>query len=130
MNDIASNASMTVAAQPVENEATADPLKADKPKYETSHTFKLTTPVKFRNQTLDSVTIRAPRGLDVFEIGQLPSENVYTETGMTVHMRGDVLKLYLKRLSDYDEPVFYAMLACDLRTIYDWLVLQLRSAGN
>ena len=100
------------------------------PKFEPSKTFQLSTPVKHGTSMVSEITLRTPKGLDLFEVGGLPSQTLWTQGSMTVKMDTPVFQSWLTRLSEYPMPVFYQVPAGDLRAMYQWLIDILSASGN
>jgi len=93
--------------------------------------FKLSHPIKKPDgQLITEITCRVPSGLDLFEIGGLPTRTVWAQTGMSVEMDSDRLKRWLSRIANWDTPTLYHADARDIRSMYEWLVGELNPAGN
>ena len=109
----------------------AKPLDA-LPKWEPEHTFKLTNPVQRANGTVvTEVKLRAPNGLDMFEVGGLSTKTQWNPQGMTVEMDPERTKKWLSRLAvDVDMPTLYRAPARDIRAMFEWLTTELQQAGN
>jgi len=111
------------------DEQIAAPLP-ELPKLE-SKVFKLSVPIKKPDGGLiTEIVCRLPTGMDLFEIGGLPSRTIWTNQGMTVEMDSPRLKAWLGRLADWDPPTLYRAPARDLRAMYEWLIGELNPAGN
>jgi hypothetical protein len=108
----------------------AAPLEAV-PDLSTDKVFKLSVPVKLPNgQLVKEISCRLPTGMDLFEIGGLPTRTVWTQTGMSVEMDGERLKQWLSRIANWDTVTIYKAPARDVRAMYEWLVGELNPAGN
>jgi len=102
------------------------------PEWEPEHTFRLSRPINQPGHgTIREVKMRAPSGLDVFEIGGLPTRTQWTPGGMTVEMDTERFKRWVQRLTvSVDLQTLYTIPARDMRAIYEWLNGELNQAGN
>jgi hypothetical protein len=117
--------------RPPDPEATlAAPLDA-LPKWEAERLFILSAPVQSNNgSTVTQIKMRAPQGLDVFEVGGMPTKTNWTSTGMSVEMDIDRFRKWLTRLSNVDLGTLNRVPARDIRSIFEWLNTELNQAGN
>lgn len=103
------------------------------PKWEPEHTFQLSTTVKRADGSgvIDAVRMRAPSGLDVLEVGGMPTKTRWDDAGMTVEMDPVRFKSWLQRLSvDVDMMTLQRIPGRDMRSIYEWLINELNQSGN
>jgi hypothetical protein len=102
------------------------------PKWEAERIFKLARAVPRPGYgDIREVRMRTPNGLDVFEIGGLPTRTQWTQTGMTIEMDADRFKRWVQRLAvGVDIATLYTIPARDMRAIYEWLNNELNQAGN
>jgi hypothetical protein len=108
----------------------AKPLD-EMPKFEEVHTFTLARPVtKPNGQVVTEIKCRAPTGLDMFEVGGMPTKTYWTNQGMVIEMDRDRFKAWLGRIADHDALTVYNAPARDVRAIYEWLNGELNPAGN
>lgn len=117
--------------RPPDPEATlAAPLDA-LPKWESERVFTLATSVQSSNGSMvTQIKMRAPQGLDVFEVGGMPTKTNWTQSGMSVDMDTERFKKWLTRLSNVDMNTINRIPARDLRSIFEWLNTELNQAGN
>ena len=100
------------------------------PKWESEHVFKLAHPVRTTRGMITEITMRAPNGGDVFEIGGLPTRTQWMPSGMTVEMDTERFKRWALRLTNLDANTINACAARDVRAMYEWLNAELNQAGN
>ena len=110
----------------------AKPLAA-LPKWEAEHTFVLSHPVVRLNGggEITEVRLRGPNGLDMFEVGGLPTKTKWGPSGMTVEMDPERTKKWIGRLAiGVDAQTVFRAPARDIRAMFEWLTTELQQAGN
>lgn len=109
----------------------AKPLDA-MPKWEAEHTFTLSHPVQRPDGSqVHEVRLRGPNGLDMFEVGGLPTKTKWEPSGMTVEMDPERLKKWIGKLAiGVDAPTVFRAPARDIRAMFEWLNTELQQAGN
>jgi hypothetical protein len=108
----------------------AAPLDA-LPKWEAERVFKLATPVQATGGgNITEIKLRAPAGLDVFEVGGMPTKTQWTAGGMSVDMDVDRFRKWIMRLASVDMHTINRIPARDLRAMFEWLNTELNQAGN
>lgn len=103
------------------------------PKWEPERTFTLATSVRRSDGkgVITYVRMRAPSGLDVLDVGGLPTRTRWDQAGMTVDMDAVRFKAWLQRLSiDVDMMTLERIPGRDMRAIYEWLINELNQSGN
>lgn len=103
------------------------------PEWEPEHTFNLAAPVRLSDGsgTINSVRMRAPSGLDVLEVGGMPTKTRWDQQGMTVEMDTDRFKKWVARLAiGVDMHTLNRIPGRDMRAIYEWLNNELNQSGN
>jgi len=111
--------------------------KLPNPDFETERTFPLILGIQRPNmrtgqvETIDKITLKAPMALDFFDIGGTVTRTYWTPTGLIMEPDAQRFRMYIRRLSGWDEAAITQMAARDLKMIYNWLTNELSMiSGN
>jgi hypothetical protein len=83
-------------------------------------------------QEITEIKLRAPVGLDVFEIGGSVTKTIWARGGGSMHteMDSERLKSWILRLSGQPLIVVGQIPARDIKLMYEWLADELSAVGN